>query len=269
MNTVLTFDVGKTSCRACLFIDGVRTGEARRSGSRGIADVGGAAAALARMAEVAQEIGIERVGALAGAGGVVLAAGTGSVAMGVAADGACSSVDGWGFLLGDAGSGYAIGQAELVSALRYYDGRGGSANLAARAEKRFGPLPGLPAIVHGSENPASEVAAFATEVCAAAAAGDPAAAEICAHAGRELARTVASAAARSGQDRGSYRLTVTGGIFDSDNAVRQAFHREVASCASLPQPSVRRGDGCDGARLVVVRDDLLHEQLIHRPEVTA
>lgn len=312
VSRILTFDVGKTSCRACLFVDGVRTATARCSGARGIADVGGATAALARMAEAAQDIGVDRVdavssglaglgaaedaapmiaetlarrhhttrvalttdmtaahvGALAGADGVVVAVGTGAVAMGVAGDGSCSTVDGWGFLLGDAGSGYAIGQAGLAGALRAYDGRGGSADLAARAEQRFGPLAGLPAIVHGSENPASEVAAFATEVCAAAADGDPFAAGICTRAGRELVRTTVTAAARSGQNRENYQLAVTGGIFDTDTAVWRAFHGQITSGAPAPRVNVRQGDGCDGARLIAIHDDLPHEQLISRPEVT-
>jgi N-acetylglucosamine kinase-like BadF-type ATPase len=49
--------------------------------------------------------------------GVALISGTGSVAFGRAADGRTNLRGGWGFLLGDEGSGYAIGRAALQHAL--------------------------------------------------------------------------------------------------------------------------------------------------------
>ncbi len=49
--------------------------------------------------------------------GVALISGTGSVAFGRAADGRMNLRGGWGFLLGDEGSGYAIGRAALQHAL--------------------------------------------------------------------------------------------------------------------------------------------------------
>ncbi|MYS50866.1 ATPase, partial [Streptomyces sp. SID6013] len=63
-------------------------------------------------------------GALGGRAGVVLAIGTGSVAVGIGADGTYARVDGWGPLLGDDGSGARIGTAGLRAALRAHDGRG-------------------------------------------------------------------------------------------------------------------------------------------------
>jgi N-acetylglucosamine kinase-like BadF-type ATPase len=76
------------------------------------------------------------LGALGDRPGAVVAAGTGTVC--VARDGErMAKVDGWGSLLGDAGSGFAIGRAGLDAALRRLDGRGGSAALLAAAERRF------------------------------------------------------------------------------------------------------------------------------------
>lgn len=313
MSTVLTFDVGKTSCRACLFSDGVRVGQASRGGPPGIADPGGVFAALDNMARASAEVGATRVdavgaglaglassgddaerlaaalarrydtrrvalasdmttahvGALAGDDGVVVAAGTGSVALGVAADGSWAGVGGWGFLLGDEGSGYAIGRAGLVSALHHHDGRGGSAGLATRAESHFGPLTTLPSIVHGSENAAGTVASFATEVCSAASEGDVAAQRVCADAGRELARMVTAAARRTTTGDGSYALAVAGGVLDTENPVLVSLRAELADRVPAPHIRARAGDGCDGAHLMALRDDLPHERLISRPEGTA
>ena len=55
--------------------------------------------------------------------GVALIAGTGSVAFGRAADGRTIRCGGWGYLLGDEGSGYAIGRAALRLAPRRFRSR--------------------------------------------------------------------------------------------------------------------------------------------------
>ena len=83
------------------------------------------------------------LGALEGRPGAVVAAGTGTVAMAWNGE-RWAKVDGTGSLLGDAGSGFAIGRAGLDLALRHHDGRGGSEALAAAAADRFGPLDQLP-----------------------------------------------------------------------------------------------------------------------------
>jgi N-acetylglucosamine kinase-like BadF-type ATPase len=56
-------------------------------------------------------------GALGGRTGVVLAIGTGAVAIGIGDDGTYARVDGWGPWLGDEGSGAWIGAAGLRAAL--------------------------------------------------------------------------------------------------------------------------------------------------------
>lgn len=56
--------------------------------------------------------------------GVVLIAGTGSIALGRNARGLTSRAGGWGHLLGDEGSGYALGIQALQTAVRAADGRG-------------------------------------------------------------------------------------------------------------------------------------------------
>ena len=118
-----------------------------------------------------EELGLDRLaiasdgltslfGALGARDGAVAAAGTGTVVLARRGD-AYAKVDGWGSLLGDGGSGFAIGRAGLDSALRSADGRHGSAVLLAAAERRFGPLPGLPQRIYASAVPTRAVAGFA------------------------------------------------------------------------------------------------------------
>src|SRR5437868_2766854 len=67
------------------------------------------------------------VALVAGAGdaaGVVIVAGTGSIAYGRDGAGRAARAGGWGYLLGDEGGGFWIGRAALTAVVRQFDGRG-------------------------------------------------------------------------------------------------------------------------------------------------
>ena len=65
---------------------------------------------------------IALVGARGRLDGILLLAGTGSVAFGISPDGQQQRIGGWGYLLGDEGSGYWIGMQALQSLTRSFDG---------------------------------------------------------------------------------------------------------------------------------------------------
>src|SRR5678816_1177268 len=72
------------------------------------------------------------VALVAGAGeqaGVVVVAGTGSIAYGHDAEGRAARAGGWGYLLGDEGGGFWIGRAALAAVVRQHDGRGPTTRL--------------------------------------------------------------------------------------------------------------------------------------------
>ncbi|GAB6988888.1 N-acetylglucosamine kinase [Paenibacillus pini] len=64
-----------------------------------------------------------------GGPGIVQIAGTGSITYGVNEKGLRKRVGGWGYLVGDPGSGYAIGREGLIAALRAWDGIGAPTRL--------------------------------------------------------------------------------------------------------------------------------------------
>ncbi|WP_139720968.1 N-acetylmuramic acid 6-phosphate etherase [Serinicoccus chungangensis] len=179
------------------------------------------------------------VGAVGDRPAVVVAAGTGAVAL--AADGAGRTAvrDGWGFLLGDDGSGYAVGRAGLRAALEHRDGRGGSAALERAATRRFGDLAGLPSAVHSAEHPSRLVASFARDVADAARAGDDAAVRIWAEAGAALART--AVAARDAVDPG-LPVCLAGGLAEVGPLLTEPFAAAVGGTV-LPAA----GTSLDGA----------------------
>ncbi|MBB6376387.1 N-acetylglucosamine kinase-like BadF-type ATPase [Pseudonocardia eucalypti] len=212
---------------------------------------------------LANDMAIAHAGALAGEPGVALVAGTGAVAMALAPDGRSHTVDGWGYLVGDDGSGHWIGRAGLRAALRAHDGRGEPTVLHELATARFGPLDTLPAVLHGSSSPGQAVAVFARDVAAAAEAGDAQAMAIWTDAGRELARTAAAAlAALPGVDGA---LAGLGGLFQAGGLFTEAFDRELAVLAPGVKREEPRGDALDGAHLLFARPDLPHHRLTVRP----
>lgn len=68
--------------------------------------------------------------------GLVVIAGTGSVVFGRARDGTTRRVGGWGHILGDPGSGYALGRAGLQAVAAAFDG-GAETSLRPRVRKQY------------------------------------------------------------------------------------------------------------------------------------
>lgn len=142
------------------------------------------------------------LGAMGDAHGVVVAAGTGLVALGVGPAGA-ARVDGVGGMIGDEGAGWWIGRRGLIAAISAADGRPqASAGLLARLEARFGAVAEFPASLAGDPHPVAVVASFAKDVADAARDGDAIATAIWREAGGHIAGAVVAAARRSGLEGG-------------------------------------------------------------------
>jgi N-acetylglucosamine kinase-like BadF-type ATPase len=185
-------------------------------------------------------------GALGMRPGVVLAAGTGAIALGLTADGRCRTVDGGGYLYGDAGGGFWIGRRGLDAALRGHDGRARPGPLTARATEVFGDLGQLAERLYPADDRVSQVAGFARHVLELSES-DPVAAAIADAAAAELAATTAAA---DGDD-----VSWTGRLLRHDG-LRTRF----AAALHARRPSARlhapAGDGLDGAAALAGSTDL-------------
>ena len=201
----------------------------------------------ARRVLVTSDVVTGYCGAVGLAPGVVVAAGTGAIALGVGGQGV-ARVDGWGHLLGDAGSGYEIGRRGLAAALRAHDGRGGSALLAELATEALGPLDEVVRTVYGAGNPVGVVAAFTARVAEAARQGDGTARAIWADAAAEIAATSLAAAARACGPAERATLSWTGGLFDAADLLLEPFLGHVR--AARPDLDARPplGSALDGGR---------------------
>lgn len=180
--------------------------------------------------------------------GIAVIAGTGSIAYGRNPEGAVARAGGWGPLLGDEGSGYAIGRAALRAAAASHDGRAAPTQLLPAILAHFG-LPdagGLIARAYRPPLPSSEIAALAVLVERVAEEGDGAALEILQRAGYDLAGTAAAVAARLGL-RGQFPCAVAGSVLVRGRRVMQAFQDGLVEAGLRPAPLVRVEESALGA----------------------
>jgi len=152
----------------------------------------------------------------AGAGpGVVLVAGTGSMAYGRNAAEQAARAGGWGYLLGDEGGGFWIGRAALSAVVRQFDGRGPSTRLTELVLTHMG-LTSPTELIHEiyyRDLHRHAIAGMAALVQGAAGAGDAVAGHILSRAGTELAAAAASVITRLGMRGDAFPLVLAGGIF--------------------------------------------------------
>jgi glucosamine kinase len=199
------------------------------------------------------------LGALGDRDGAVVAAGTGAVCV-VRRGERLAKVDGWGALLGDAGSGFAIGRAGIDRALRHADGRGGSAALLRAAERRYAPVPDLSERIYAAEVPTRAVAAFAADVAREAAGGDPHAVAILANAGRELALTARAALGRLFEPDEPAVVSYAGNVFRAGAPLLEPFSREVVEGRPATEVLPPAGDALAGAALLAGLEDELRPE---------
>jgi N-acetylglucosamine kinase-like BadF-type ATPase len=140
---------------------------------------------LADTVVVTTDIEIALEGAFDGPG-IVVSAGTGSIAVGRDRQGKRRRIGGYGWQMGDEGSGYGIGRAALGAVSRAYDGRSPRTALTDRV-LGITRSTDFDALVRwaASASPA-EIAGLAPAVLQVAAQGDPLAQGIADYAAREL-----------------------------------------------------------------------------------
>lgn len=198
---------------------------------------------------VAGDLLTTHLGALGGRPGCVVAAGTGAIVLGTDHADVWQRTDGWGYLLGDQGSGAWIGRQGIAAALRAHDGRdGGSPALRRRLRDRFGDPDATLRAIYGADSPAHELAAFAPDVAAAARAGDPVAHQIWVRAGAHLAEA-ACAAAHGLPPNFSWG----GRLFDAGDLLQAPFQEELARRVPGAVVSKPHGEAAGGALLLARR----------------
>jgi glucosamine kinase len=176
---------------------------------------------LAPHVVVATDIEIALAAAFDDGPGIVVSAGTGSVAVGRDRSGKQHRIGGYGWQMGDEGSGYAIGRAALGAVSRAVYGRSprtalSDRVLAASHSENFDALVRWAA----GASPA-EVAALAPHVLDVAAHGDPLAQGIADYAARELTQ-LAICLLPVMQSDAPVGVAITGGLLATDGPLRRS-----------------------------------------------
>ncbi|TRW44190.1 N-acetylglucosamine kinase [Georgenia yuyongxinii] len=200
------------------------------------------------------------VGALGGAAGVTLVAGTGAVALGLSPDGALRRVDGWGPQLGDLGGGSWLGREGIRAVLGAVSGLRPVTSLSLDLPAVIAPESDPARWVSASSNPGQQLARFAPAVLRRAEAGDAVALAI---AERAVAHLADAARAAVDPIDPAGHVCMLGGLTQSPwFAARLA----AALRARGLTPTDPAGTALDGARAVALRRDLPHERYIHRAQ---
>jgi len=147
--------------------------------------------------------------------GVVIISGTGSISYGRNAQGVAARSGGWGYVLGDEGSGYWIGRAALRAVLREADQRGPATALTPLLLAHFGvqrPQGLIHEVYHSNLKP-SAIGALSQCVHQAFTGGDEVAIGILRGAANELEASAMSVARRLGMVGQAFPFILAGGIF--------------------------------------------------------
>lgn len=162
--------------------------------------------------------------ALAGAiqgHGAVLIAGTGAICFGQDRAGKRFRVGGYGYLIDDGGSGYAIGRDILAAAVRAEDGREKETCLKAAVfdALQVRDVSGVITWLYAPATGKKEVAALAPLLLPALEAKDDAARRIAEKAARDLAELVITGWRKSGMEDGE--LAMTGSVLTHYGLIRR------------------------------------------------
>jgi N-acetylglucosamine kinase-like BadF-type ATPase len=174
-----------------------------------------------------------------GQAGVVVISGTGSISYGRDGRGQAARSGGWGYVLGDEGSGYWIGRAALRAVLREADRRGPATLLSGMLLKHFGvrQAQGLIHEVYNTNLKPAAIGALSRCVQAAFSQGDQVAIGILRGAADELEASALSVARRLELIGESFVFILAGGIFRAVPWLEQELERRLP--LSAPRSRVR------------------------------
>ena len=190
--------------------------------------------------EVVSDAQIALWGATGGEPGIVVIAGTGSIALGQNANGKTARAGGWGYVFGDECGAFGIVRQALRAALRQEEGWGPetllhellltacAATTANELMHRF----------YTGEYPRDKIAALAPLVGKAASEGDEPARQILDKAAHHLAGLASAVREQLFQGDGAVTVATVGGVFQN-SSVAGEFARILTSRAGSGRQSAR------------------------------
>lgn len=160
--------------------------------------------------------------------GVLVIAGTGSIAYGRNTEGETARAGGWGHAISDEGSGYWIGAEAIRAALRGRD-RGDDSKLLRELMQAIEATDVDDFIIRANATPTPDFAALVPAVLAASDRGDVLATKVLEQSGFELARLSEIVIHRLFANSDEIPVATHGGVLASSEQVRKSFVRELRS----------------------------------------
>jgi len=166
--------------------------------------------------------------------GVMVTAGTGSIAYGRNAEGKTARAGGWGFAISDEGSGYWIGKTAVATAVRAGEQTRDTCLLKAIA-KFWRVSSHQQVVVRANGTPSPEFAELFPVVLKAAEKQNKQAREVLTQAAKELVLLAEDVINQVFPDAGSVPVAMSGGVFAHSSQVREVFYNRL----SKEYPNVR------------------------------
>jgi len=177
--------------------------------------------------------------------GIILIAGTGSIAFARDDRGRLLRAGGWGAQFDDLGSGFDLGRKAVAAALQAFDGRGPRTRLRNRICRAL-ELADITAVVSMHPEP-RQIAALFPLVGDAAQQGDLVARQLCDAAARDLAYLAWALLKHAGWARRSVPVVCTGGVFLSSPLIRRGLARQLHRLAPLARSEMLKRHPVEGA----------------------
>jgi glucosamine kinase len=196
--------------------------------------------------EVVGDMVIAHEAARSGAPGIVVLAGTGSIAYGRHASGRTARTGGWGYAISDEGSGHWIG-VQAVAAVTHALDAGSYTKLSDHILRHWGVRSYDDLICRANTSPLPDFAGLFPAVVAAAEAGDSYAHDVLARAGVELAGLAELVFRMLWKAADEVDVALAGGVFENSTEVRESFRRELKSSIPQAQISLSTRNAAEGA----------------------
>ncbi|MDQ2872204.1 MAG: hypothetical protein M3R35_03630 [Candidatus Eremiobacteraeota bacterium] len=189
--------------------------------------------------------------------GAVLIAGTGSIAFAERAGESFRS-GGYGYLLGDEGSGFSIGGASLKTLMRVYDGRTPRDAFVDAIESELGVSRASDVLdaIYGEAHPVTRIAALATLALQAADAGERSAIKIVQTAALDLADLLKAAIRKADLGGSSAPIVFAGGLLRRNSVLTYLLETRLQN--DFPHMEIRKNHGEPYSGALAAAETLAH-----------
>jgi N-acetylglucosamine kinase-like BadF-type ATPase len=175
-----------------------------------------------------------RIGLAAGSNsknGIMIICGTGSNCYGINEEGKEAKVNGWDYILGDEGSGYAVGIKALRALMKAYDGRGESTLLFKTILEDLN-IKNVSELIRWAYNDSfskDKIAAIAKTVCRTAEMGDRISIKILEEEATEAVNSVTVVANKLNMADKKFDLVFVGNLFKCEKYFKSVLMKKLKS----------------------------------------